>query len=71
MAVFANLPEVPALGFRQRSHNPIVDHQHINAAPPPEQIAENSVGATSARSRNSAASIHRGMLSRGQCVRIV
>src|SRR5258707_372283 len=34
IAVLANLPEVPALWFRQRRHSPIVDHQHVNPAQP-------------------------------------
>jgi hypothetical protein len=30
VAVFADLPEVAALGVAQGSHGPVIDHQHLN-----------------------------------------
>ena len=32
ITVFADLPEVAALGLTQRSHGPVVDHQQIDTA---------------------------------------
>ena len=34
VAVLADLPEITALGFRQRSHRPVVDYQDIDPAEP-------------------------------------
>ena len=34
VAILADLPEVTALGFAHRSHGPVVDHQHVDAAEP-------------------------------------
>jgi hypothetical protein len=40
VAVLGDLPVVAALEFRQWSHGPIVDHQHIDAAEVSEQVAQ-------------------------------
>ena len=45
IAILADLPAVAALGFRQRSHGPVVDHQHVDAAEPNQQTAQTAVGA--------------------------
>jgi len=44
VAVLADLPEVAALGFRKRSHYPVVDHQDIDAAESGQQTAQTSIG---------------------------
>ncbi len=38
IAILADLPEVAPLGFAQRSHRPVVDHQHIDAAEFGQQV---------------------------------
>ena len=45
VAVLADLPEVAALGFRQRSHGPVIDHQDIDAAESGQQTAQATIGA--------------------------
>ena len=45
ISVFADFPEVAPLGFRQRSHGPVIDHQHIDAAQARQQVAQTAVGA--------------------------
>src|SRR5215472_1346857 len=32
IAILGDLPEIPALGFGQRSHRPVVDYQNINTS---------------------------------------
>src|SRR6267378_3574971 len=45
IAVFADLPEVAAFGFGERSHGPVVDHQDIDTAQAYQQTAQTTVGA--------------------------
>lgn len=45
IAILAYLPEIAALGFRQRSHRPIVDHKNIDTSQSGQQIAKVPVGA--------------------------
>jgi hypothetical protein len=44
VAVFADLPEVTALQFRERGHGPIVDHRDIDTADSGQEAAQTSVG---------------------------
>lgn len=44
VAILADLPEVAALRLRQRSHDPVIDHEHVEAAEPSQQIAPAAVG---------------------------
>ena len=43
VAVFADLPEVAALRFRQWGHSPVVNDQDIDAAEPRQQTAQAAV----------------------------
>jgi hypothetical protein len=43
IAIFADLPEVAALGLGQWSHRPVVDDQDINAAKPRQQTAQTTI----------------------------
>ena len=43
VAILTDLPEVTPLGFGQRSHGPVVDHQHIDAAESREHTAQTAI----------------------------
>jgi hypothetical protein len=44
VTIFADLPEVTAFGFCQRSHGPVVDHKDIDPAEPGQQTARAAIG---------------------------
>jgi hypothetical protein len=44
VAVFSDLPEVPPLRFRHRSHGPIIDNQHVDPVQAFEQLAKTAIG---------------------------